>query len=96
MLVNPQALVEAVAAEAEVLEFQAMVSRENEGDPLSMDRLVLKIVAAAEAGADLSERLQRVVQKAIGVTPAVERVAADDPLIAARGWKAKPIVDLRT
>ena len=96
MLVNPQALVDAVAAEAEVLEFQAMVAKETAGDPLSMDRLILKIVAAADAGADLSRRLQSSVQKAIGVTPVVEHVAADDPLIAARGWKAKPIVDLRT
>ena len=95
MLVNPQALVDAVAAEAEVLEFQAMVAKEDAGDPLSMDRLVLKIVPAVQAGADLAERLQRSVQKAIGVTPAVERIAADDPLISARGWKAKPILDLR-
>ncbi len=95
MLVNPQALVDAVAAEAEVLEFQATVAKEDAGDPLSMDRLVLKIVPAARAGADLAERLQRSVQKAIGVTPAVEQIAADDPLISARGWKAKPILDLR-
>jgi len=95
MLVNPQALVGAVAAEAEVLQFQAMVAKEDVGDPLSMDRLVLKIVPATPAGADLAERLQRSVQKAIGVTPAVEQIAADDPLISARGWKAKPILDLR-
>ena len=95
MLVNPQALVDAVAAEPDVLEFQALVAKEDISDPLSMDRLILKIVPAAEAGADLSERLQRSVQKVIGVTPAVERIAADDPLISARGWKAKPILDLR-
>jgi phenylacetate-CoA ligase len=95
MLVNPQALVDAVAAETDVLEFQALVAKEDSTDPLSMDRLILKIVPAVGAGADLSERLQRSVQKAIGVTPAVERIAADDPLISARGWKAKPILDLR-
>ena len=95
MLVNPQALVDAVAAETDVLEFQALVAKEDSSDPLSMDRLILKIVPAGQAGADLSERLQRSVQKAIGVTPAVERIAADDPLISARGWKAKPILDLR-
>ena len=60
-----------------------------------MDRLVLKIVPTAAAGADLGERLQRSVQRAIGVTPAVERVAADDPLLSGRGWKTKPIIDLR-
>jgi len=95
MLVNPQALVDAVAAETDVLEFQAVVAKEVAGDPLSMDRLVLNIVPAAEAGADLTERLQSTVQRAIGVTPAVERIAADDPLVAGRGWKAKPVLDLR-
>jgi len=95
MLVNPQALVEAVTAETQVLEFQATVAKESPGDPLSMDLLVLKIVPAAEAGADLAERLQRSVQQAIGVTPRVERITADDPIIAERGWKTKPILDLR-
>ena len=88
-------VVDVVAAEADVLEFQATVAKENPGDPLSMDRLVLKIVPTAAAGADLGERLQRSVQRAIGVTPTVERVAADDPLLSGRGWKTKPIIDLR-
>ena len=95
MLVNPQALVDVVAAEADILEFQATVAKESPSDPLSMDRLVLKIVPAAEAGADLAERLQRSVHRAIGVTPAVEQTTADDPLISERGWKVKPILDLR-
>ena len=73
MLVNPQALVDAVAAEAEALEFQVVVAKEDAGDPLSMAACP-KIVPAAQAGADLAERLQRSVQRAIGVTPAVERI----------------------
>ena len=35
------------------------------------------------------------VQRAIGVTPLVEGTTADDPLLVGRGWKAKPILDLR-
>jgi phenylacetate-coenzyme A ligase PaaK-like adenylate-forming protein len=95
MLVDPQALVEAVAAEAQVLEFQAMVDKENAADPLSMDRLILKIVPAAESGDELAERLRRSVHRATGITPVVERIETDDPLISRRGWKAKPILDLR-
>jgi phenylacetate-coenzyme A ligase PaaK-like adenylate-forming protein len=95
MLINPQVLVDAVAAEAGVSEFQAVVAKEDAADPLSMDRLLLKVVPAADAGADLIERLRRVVHGAIGVTPEVEQIAADDPLIAERGWKAKPMIDLR-
>ena len=95
MLVDPQVLVEAVAAETHVLEFQALVEKENAADPLSMDRLILKIVPSAESGDELIERLRRGVHRAIGVTPAVERIEAGDPLISGRGWKAKPILDLR-
>jgi hypothetical protein len=48
---------------------------------------------SAPAGLD-AELAQR-VQRAVGVTPVVERTAPDDPLLAGRGWKAQPIVDLR-
>jgi phenylacetate-coenzyme A ligase PaaK-like adenylate-forming protein len=95
MLVNPQALVDAVVAETGVLEFQATVAKEIPHDPLSMDRLVLKVVPAADAGTDLVERLKRVVHQAIGVTPVVEPVAANDPVLSGGGWKAKPILDFR-
>lgn len=95
MLVNPQVLVDTVSAEAEVLEFQAVVAKEDAASPLSMDRLVLKIVPAASAGANLAERLRQNVHRAIGVTPAVEQISMDDPLISGRGWKARPIIDLR-
>jgi len=95
MLVNPQVLVDTVSAEADVLEFQAVVAKDDPGSPLSMDRLVLKIVPAATASANLVERLQHSVYRAIGVTPAVEETSTDDPLISGRDWKARPIIDLR-
>jgi phenylacetate-coenzyme A ligase PaaK-like adenylate-forming protein len=95
MLVNPQALVDAVLEEPALLDFQAVVDKENPSDPLSMDRLRLRIVPAAGADAALDAALAARVQRAIGVTPLVERTAADDPLLVGRGWKAKPILDLR-
>jgi phenylacetate-coenzyme A ligase PaaK-like adenylate-forming protein len=95
MLVNPQILVDAIRGEAALLDFQAVVDKENPHDPLSMDRLRLRVVPAASAPADLDAELARRVQRAVGVTPVVERTAADDPLLAGRGWKAQPIVDLR-
>ena len=95
MLVNPQVLVDTVSAEADVLEFQAIVAKEDPASPLSMDRLVLKIVPAATASADLIERLQHSVHRAIGVTPAVEQTSTEDRLISGRGWKTRPIIDLR-
>jgi phenylacetate-coenzyme A ligase PaaK-like adenylate-forming protein len=95
MLVNPQALVEAVLGEPSLLDFLAVVERENPADPLSMDRLRLRIVPAAGASAGLDQSLAGRVQRAIGVTPEVERTVADDPLLAGRGWKVRPLLDLR-
>ena len=95
MLVNPQALVDAVLGEATLLDFQAVVDKENPDDPLSMDRLRLRIVPAAGADAALDAKLAARVHRAIGVTPTVERTAADDPLLVGRGWKTKPLLDLR-
>jgi phenylacetate-coenzyme A ligase PaaK-like adenylate-forming protein len=95
MLVNPQALVDAVLGEPALLDFQAIIDKENQDDPLSMDRLRLRIVAAAGADPALDALVAARVQRAIGVTPTVERTVADDPLLVGRGWKAKPIVDLR-
>ncbi len=95
MLVNPQALVDAVLGEAALLDFLAVVEKENPGDPLSMDRLRLRIVPSAGAGAELDRNLAARVQRAVGVTPEVERTHADDPLLAGRGWKVRPLLDLR-
>jgi phenylacetate-coenzyme A ligase PaaK-like adenylate-forming protein len=95
MLVNPQALVDAVMGGPALIDFQAVVDKENPSDPLSMDRLRLRIVPAVGADAALDADVAARVQRAIGVTPIVERTAADDPLLAGRGWKAKPILDLR-
>jgi phenylacetate-coenzyme A ligase PaaK-like adenylate-forming protein len=95
MLVNPQVLVDAIRGEPALQDFQAVVDKENPNDPLSMDRLRLRIVPAASAGSALDAELAQRVQRAIGVTPVVERTAADDPLLVGRGWKARPIVDLR-
>jgi phenylacetate-CoA ligase len=95
MLVNPQALVDAVLGGPALIDFQAVVDKENPGDPLSMDRLRLRIVPAAGTEPALDAALAARVQRAIGVTPIVERTVADDPLLIGRGWKAKPILDLR-
>ena len=95
MLVNPQVLVDAIRGEPALLDFQAVVDKENPNDPLSMDRLRLRVVPLASAPAGLDAELAQRVQRAIGVTPIVERTVADDPLLAGRGWKAQPIVDLR-
>lgn len=95
MLVNPQTLVDAIRGEPALLDFQAVVDKENPSDPLSMDRLRLRVVPSSTAPASLDAELAQRVQRAVGVTPVIERTVADDPLLAGRGWKAQPLVDLR-
>ena len=95
MLVNPQSLVDAVQGEPGLLDFLAVVDKENPSDPLSMDRLRLRIVPAAGAKPALEQSLAERVQRAVGVTPNVERTTAEDPLLAGRGWKVQPLLDLR-
>jgi phenylacetate-CoA ligase len=95
MLVNPQALIESVLGEPALLDFQAIVDKENPSDPLSMDRLRLRVVAAEGADATLDRNLAVRVQRAVGVTPEVERAEAGDPLLVGRGWKVTPLLDLR-
>lgn len=95
MLVDPQALVEAVLAEPGVGEHQALVDKENPEDPVSMDRLLIKIVPNTGDAGDLGARVADRVRRAVAVTPVIELTTADDKVFAGRGWKTQPLLDLR-
>ena len=56
-LIDPQALSDALAGEAAVADFQALVEKEDEGDVLSRDRLRIKVAPAGEADETLARRL---------------------------------------
>ena len=95
MLINPQALAEALAAEPDVADFQAIVDKESEADPLSMDRLRIRYAPRGDATAELDGRIAAKVKATTGVSPLVERAAVDDAAFTGRGWKTKPLIDLR-
>lgn len=95
MLVNPAVLVDAVAAQPGVTEHQALVDKEDPADSLSMDRLLLKVAPGPDAPPDLARLLAERVRRAVGVTPVVELTEPADPVFTGRGWKAKPLIDLR-
>ena len=95
MLVNPQALADVLAADSGIADYQAIVDREDETDVLSMDRLRIRLVPGPDTGQDLVRRLAEKVKATIGVMPQIELVGADDPAFANRGWKTRPIADLR-
>jgi phenylacetate-coenzyme A ligase PaaK-like adenylate-forming protein len=92
MLVNPQAIVDVLRSEGALADFQAVVDREGDASS-AMDRLRLRVVA--ERNSELAARIISQVRAVSGVTPVVEFTTAEDPLLAGRGWKAQPIVDLR-
>lgn len=94
MLINPTLLAGAVQMHADVAEFQAVVDHEDPSDPLSPDRLTIRVAPAGEA-ADLPARIGASVKAAVGVTPAVEIVAKDAIYDPERSMKSKRLLDLR-
>lgn len=95
MLVNPQLLVDAMMGEPDIVEFQAYVDKEDPADGLSMDRLLIKLVPKADAAGDVKTSVRDRVRRAVSVTPLIEITTSDDPALKNRGWKTKPLIDLR-
>jgi phenylacetate-coenzyme A ligase PaaK-like adenylate-forming protein len=95
MLVNPLLLVDAIMGERDIVEFQAFVDKEDPTDSLSMDRLLIKLVPKTNANGDVKKRVLDRVRRAVSVTPLIEITTSDDPALKSRGWKTKPLIDLR-
>ena len=94
MLINPAVLLSTLQAIPGIDEFQVVVARENQADPLSMDELVVRI-----AGADrdaLAGTIVARIRDAIRVRPRIEFVDAKDIYDAARQTKATRFVDTRS
>jgi phenylacetate-CoA ligase len=97
-LVNPQVIHEVVMNAEGVLEYQMIVTNAVEGDPLSPDRLLLRIGLArgVKTTAWDPEPLRRAVKNATEVTPDVELVLDVSEIYdPAREFKATRIVDQR-
>src|SRR5690606_9018554 len=76
MLVNPAALIAALAEVPGIDEFQVVVRRENEADPFSGDELVIRLACdAARRDALAAEVVTRAVAT-VQVRPRVEYVTA--------------------
>lgn len=97
MLIDPGHVADAVLADGRVDEFQMVVDREDPGDPLSMDRLILRYApkAGVEAPA-LAEDLADAVRHAIGVRPVPQEVLIGEIFDPERSLKSRRLVDLRT
>jgi phenylacetate-coenzyme A ligase PaaK-like adenylate-forming protein len=99
-LVNPQIIHDAVMNTPGVLEYQLVVTNKIEGDPLSADRLLLRIGLdhGVEGGQWLDgtgAELRRRVQGGTEVTPDLELVSQSEIYDPTRDFKARRIVDQR-
>jgi phenylacetate-coenzyme A ligase PaaK-like adenylate-forming protein len=93
MLINPAVLLSTLQSIPGIDEFQVVVARENQADPLSMDELVVRI-----AGADCDALAEIIISRtrdAVRVRPRIEFVDAKDIYDAARQTKATRFVDTR-
>lgn len=94
MLVNPDAMVQALEAELGAREFRVVIAKEDPAEALSADRLTLQVAGAAE-DRSLAARLAVRVKEAVGVTPLVEFVAVESVADPSGAWKLRRVIDSR-
>jgi phenylacetate-coenzyme A ligase PaaK-like adenylate-forming protein len=95
MLVNPAALLGALAVLEGADEFQVVVQRENRADPHSMDEMVVRVACRAEARERLAREVVACAVAAVQVRPRVEFVDAAEIYDPSRQAKAARFVDRR-
>lgn len=93
MLVNPDLIVETLAADPGIAEFQVVVAKEDAADPHAMDTLTLRIALADDTTG--TDRIAGRVKDAVGITPTIELAARDDIFRPGESLKSKRVVDLR-
>ncbi len=98
-LVNPQVIHDIVMNTACVVEYQVVVTNAVQGDPLSPDRLLLRLGLDSEAPerwlAEAGEDLRRRVRGGTEVTPDLELVRQSEIYDPIMDFKARRIVDDR-
>jgi phenylacetate-coenzyme A ligase PaaK-like adenylate-forming protein len=95
MLVNPAALLGALAGLEGVDEFQVVVQPENAADPHSMDEMVVRLACAPAAREALAQEVVARSVAAVQVRPRVEFVEAAAIYDPGRQTKAARFVDRR-
>lgn len=95
MLVNPAALLAALAGLQGADELQVVIQREDEADPHSMDEMVVRLACAPAARERLAQEAVASAVAAAQVRPRVEFVEAAEIYDPARQAKAARFVDRR-
>jgi phenylacetate-coenzyme A ligase PaaK-like adenylate-forming protein len=96
MLMSPDTLQEAIRLVPGVDEFQVVVTRQNPGDPYSMDELIVRVATRRSDVGRLTNEVVAAAANATGVRPRVELTAAEDIYDPSRDAKARRFVDRRT
>lgn len=92
-LVNPALIEDILIADASITEYQIVVERENASDPLSPDRLRIRVAGAAP---DALPGIARRIKSTVGVTPVVKLESAEAIYAAGDTLKSRRVIDLRT
>ena len=96
MLVNPDLIVDTLAADPQVAEFQIVLAKEDPADPHAMDSLTLRLAMADDTSGDAgTNQIARRIKQAIGITPTIELARRDDIYRPGESLKSKRVVDLR-
>lgn len=96
MLMSPDTLQEAIRLVPGIDEFQVVVTRQDPGDPYSMDELVVRVATRRPDVARLTDEVVTAAAAATGVRPRVELAGANDIYDPSRDAKAQRFVDRRT
>jgi len=94
-LLDVRVLEQAIRGVPAVAEFQSVVRRAVDGDPLSMDELLVRVSAGPGVHPDLPAAVRAAVQRAVNVTPTVEVVDAEAIYDPDRRLKPVRFTDVR-
>ncbi len=95
MLMNPTVLLDTLRTVPDVDEFQVVLTKQDPQDPFSMDEMVVRVASERTDRDALTSLLVNAAQRAVGVRPRIEFVAANAIYDPGRDAKSKRLIDER-
>jgi len=95
MLINPDALMDAMRSLPGVDEFQVVLAKQDPADPYSMDEMIVRIASARTDREALSQAVVEAARRAVTIRPRIEFATASEIFDPARDAKAARLVDRR-
>lgn len=94
-LVNPAVILDSLTKVKALEEWQVVLTKEDENDPLSMDQLIVRVAVQDEQREKISREIEQVIKNAIEVRPKVQFARKEDIYDPQKSFKSKRFVDLR-